>query len=263
MLELALERRGYLERLAAAPAWKRDLIDDLGDSRSTVDRALAALTDADLVERGDDGFRLTYGGHVLLETVTEAQAVGEAVAAADGALNHLPTAAPRDHRFFAGAEPTVIGEQPPAAVIGALTDVVREADRFRGASFVANDERFIDLVYERSVETGAMPLEFVVTRSLAGWMTDQYPSRVRRFADSDHFRGHVVDSLPHAFYLAERDGETTAYLGVHGPAGTFVGFVGNDTPAAVAWLEERWEATVADAVPFGTYLRREGHVPEE
>jgi DNA-binding transcriptional ArsR family regulator len=258
MLEIALERRTYLERLADGPAWKRDLIDDLGDSRSTVDRAIAALTDAGLVERTDEGFRLTYSGHVMLEAVTEARAVGETVAAADGTLNHLPTDSPRDHRFFADAELTLMVDTPPATVLRATTDVLDGADRFLGASFVANDERFVDRLYEQTVETGTMEAEFAVTGSLASWVNDRYPSRTQRFVENDHFRGYVVDSLPHAFYLAERDGETTAYIEVHAEQDNVVGFVENDAPWAVSWLRSRWDATVADAVPLGTYLRDVG-----
>ncbi|MFC7176287.1 ArsR family transcriptional regulator [Halosegnis marinus] len=62
MLELVLSRRRYLERLADAPAWKRDLIDEFDHSRSTVDRALAALTDAGLVAAGEAGYETTYSG---------------------------------------------------------------------------------------------------------------------------------------------------------------------------------------------------------
>jgi predicted transcriptional regulator len=258
MLDIARKRRAFLERLAATPAWKRDLIDDLGRSRSTVDRAVASLVDAGLVERTDAGFVTTYSGRLMLDQVREAAAVVDTVADAAGTLNHLPTDIPREGRFFDGATIVSMEERSPAAVLRGITEVASEADRFRGAAFVANDERFIDTLFGRSVEAGPLEVEFLVTEPLAAWMSDAYADRVRAIVGSDHADVHVVESLPHAFYLAERDSGTTAYLGVHGDHDNFVGYVENDSRAAVEWVAARWAAHRGAATPFERHLREAG-----
>jgi predicted transcriptional regulator len=262
MLEVAVQRQDFLGLLAEGPVHKRDLIDELGHSRSTVDRAVDSLTEAGLVERADGGFVATYSGRLLLDQVTETRAVVETVAAAGTTLNHLPTDVPRESRFFADADVVSVENNSPAEVLRGITAVLEGSERFRGASFVANDDRFIDAIYERTVERTAMEVEFLLTPSLAAWLAANYPERMRPLAKSDHLACHVIESLPQAFYLAEREGETTAYLGVHGDQGNFVGYVENDTAAAVSWVESRWTAARDGATPLARHLREAGEWPE-
>lgn len=120
MLETALARRDYLERLAEAPAWKRTLIDDLGDSRSTVDRAVETLQDVGLVERTEDGFRTTYAGRVLLDTATEASGG----AADGGAAGESSPATSADGPGFGILAALAAG----AARVGVAADRLRQRD---------------------------------------------------------------------------------------------------------------------------------------
>jgi predicted transcriptional regulator len=262
MLEVAVQRQDFLELLARGPVHKRDLIDELGHSRSTVDRAIDSLTEAGLVERVDGEFVATYSGRLLLDQLTETRAVAETVTAAGATLNHLPTDVQRESRFFVDADVVSVENSSPAEVLRGITEVLEQSDRFRGASFVANDDRFIDAIYERTVERTAMEVEFLLTPSLAAWLAANYPERMRPLARSDHLACHVIESLPQAFYLAEREGETTAYLGVHGDQGNFVGYVENDTAAAVSWVESRWTAARDGATPLAPHLREAGEWPE-
>jgi predicted transcriptional regulator len=237
MLDLALERRAYLERLAERPAWKRDLIDDLGDSRSTVDRSIEALTDAGLVAERDNGFETTYAGRVLLDTVTEATAIAEPTAAAAELADHLPDEAPRNHRFFAGGDVVSMDRTPPAVVVDRLTESLAAADRVRGAAIAPNSEQFIDVLYRRSVVEEALRMELLVPASLVPTLVENYPDRLQGSLTSEWLAIRVVDSLPFAFYLMEADGATTARLLFHGPHDNLLGYVENDREAAVEWME--------------------------
>ncbi len=237
MLDLALSRRAYLERLAEQPAWKRDLIDDLGDSRSTVDRAIAALTDVGLVEERDEGFVTTYAGRVLLDTVTEATAIAETAGAAAELARNLPADAPRDHRFFAGGEVVSTDRLPPAVVIDRITESLAAADRVRGGAVAANSEQFIELLYRRSAVEEDLRVDLLVPASLVPTLVENYPDRLEGSLRSEWLGLHVVDRLPYAFYLMTADGVTTARLLVHGPHRNLLGYVENDRPDAVEWLE--------------------------
>jgi predicted transcriptional regulator len=236
MLEIALSRRAYLERLAEGPAWKRDLIDDLGDSRSTVDRAIEALTDAGLVEEGDDGFVTTYTGRVLLDTVTEATAVAETAGAATGLARDLPADAPRNHRFFAGGAVIGTDRLPPAVVTDRITESLAAADRVRGAAVAPNSEQFIEVLYRRSAVEEELRVDLLVPASLVPTLVENYPERLEGSLQSEWLGLHVVDQLPYAFYLMTADGVTTARLLVHGPHSNLLGYVENDRADAVEWL---------------------------
>ena len=243
MLDLAFARRQYLVRLSDGPAQIRDLVDEFEHSRSTVNRAIRALEEGGLVERGADGYETTYAGRILLDTVDEAFAVAEAVEASDGVLNELPSS-PRNHRFFADAEVVTMAEESPAAVLSRLRRVAEAADRFRGASIAANDEQFVSTLYRRAVVEESLELSFVLTESVADYLAAESPGRARSVVEAG-VDVRIVSDLPFAWYLSTVDGRTTAYLAIHGDRGNFLGYAANDDPDAVEWLADlfdvRWE----------------------
>ena len=178
MFQIALARRQYLDRLADGPTRIRDLVEEVDHSRSTVNRAIRALEDEGLVERGADGYETTYSGRILLDAVDEALAVAGTVEGSNGVLDELP-ATPRNHRFFADAEVVTVDEESPATVLARMIRVAEEADRLRGASIAANDERFVSTVYRRAVVEGTLELSYVVTEAVAGYLASELPERAR------------------------------------------------------------------------------------
>lgn len=251
MLDLALARRTYLERLAEGPAWKRDLIDDLGDSRSTVDRAIETLTDAGLVVERDDGFATTYIGRVLLDTVTEATAIGETAAAATELAANLPADAPRDHRFFAGGEVVSMDRHPPARVVERITESLAAADRVRGAAIAPNSEQFIEVLYQRTVVEAELRMDLLVPEPLLPTLVERYTDRLTGSLGSERLTFHVIEDLPYAFYLMTSGETTTAQLVVHGPHDNFLGYVENDHETAVEWLEGLYTDYRSQSRPLG------------
>jgi hypothetical protein len=252
VLDLVLSRQRYLAQLATAPARKRELVDELGDSRSTVDRALRALDERGLIRRGDDGYELTYTGQVLLDTVEEAQAVASTAATASAALNEFETSVPRNYRFFAGAEVVTMDDLSPAAVLDRMHTVAEEATRLRGAAFAANDEEFIASIHRRAVVEGRLDATFVVTGRVAAYLAAE-TAWTRDVLTSAAVDVVVVPDLPFAWYLATVDGHTTAYLAIHGARDNFLGYVANDDPDAVAWLASLFDHQVARGRSLAAY----------
>lgn len=253
VLDLVFRRRRYLSRLATAPARKPELVDELDDSRSTVDRAIRALDDAGLVRRGDDGYEITYTGQLLLDAVDEARAVATTAATASAALNEFDTTVPRDPRFFAGAEVVTMEERSPAAVLERMQTVVEAATRLRGAAFAANDEEFIASVHRRAVVEERLDATFVVTDGVASYLAAETPEWARDVLTSPAIDVTVVPELPFAWYLATVDDHTTAYLAIHGARDNFIGYVANDDPDAVAWLTSLFDEQVARGRPLAAY----------
>jgi predicted transcriptional regulator len=253
VLDLAFTRRQYLVRLSDGPARIRDLVDEFEHSRSTVNRAVRALEADRLVERGADGYEATYAGQILLDTVDEAVAVAEAVEAADGVLNELPSS-PRNHRFFADAEMVTIAETSPAVVLSRLRRVAEATDRLRGASIAANDEQFVSTLYRRTVVEESLELSYVMTESVADYLAAESPERARSIVEAG-LEVNVVTDLPFAWYLSTVDGRTTAYLAIHGDKGNFLGYAANDDPDAVAWLADLFDAEREGGTSLAAYYR--------
>jgi hypothetical protein len=60
-------RRAFLAALRGGPQRKRDLVDALETSRSTVDRAVSDLAAAGLVTETHDGVKITLAGRMAVE----------------------------------------------------------------------------------------------------------------------------------------------------------------------------------------------------
>ena len=72
-LEVLLQRVEVLERLVEGPSYRRDLSDELGVSRSTIDRAVRELEELQFVENCRDGVRATAAGRNAIDHLANFQ----------------------------------------------------------------------------------------------------------------------------------------------------------------------------------------------
>lgn len=256
MLELAHSRQEYLERMLEGPAWKRDLIADLDDSRSTVDRVVGSLSEAGLVTKTDSGFVTTHTGRLMLDAVEEATAVAQTAETGSELLNHLPMDT-LNHRFLIGAEIVSMEKDSPATVLRHLSNQVRSADELRGVSITANNDEFIQMILEDTLDKGTLTVRFVITPHILRHLSEAFPERIDQLIASPNAKVSVAEDLPCAWYMTDDGDALTANLTVHGPYDNFLGFISNDHPAAVEWLEGLFEQLERDATPLAEYEHRE------
>lgn len=91
VMRLIDDRSALLRELERRPMEKRDLVEVLGCSRSTVDRAIDRLSTYHLVERREAGYALTFPGRRLLEIYTRHRARVASVTSVSGLLSTLPS----------------------------------------------------------------------------------------------------------------------------------------------------------------------------
>ena len=89
LVDVVERRLDFLERLAAEPLRKHELVDALGHSRSTVNRAIDELEATGLVAGETDGYRTTLSGRLLAEGYRELLTVADDLAAAGDVLDPL------------------------------------------------------------------------------------------------------------------------------------------------------------------------------
>jgi predicted transcriptional regulator len=248
-LRLVSRRREVLERLRGRPAWKRDLVDDLPYSRSTVDRAIADLSAESLVAKTEEGYVTTLTGRLFLDVVAEASETLAAVREAEW-LAHLPSDAPVNSDLFADAE-VVTGTSPSLAeCLDDAVEALRTADRVRGFSVADNDPRWTRTLYERSVEAETLAADVVMTEDMADYVLDAYADWVPNYRRSDALRVRVRETLPFGLYLLDHGDETRVHLFVHDDNAAIIGRVSNDTPAVVSWAESLFDRTFEAAAPL-------------
>jgi len=247
-LEVLSRRLDVLRRLREAPAHKRDLLDDLDQSRSTVDRAVDELETVDLAERGDEGVALTASGRLALEWFERFQAGFDDVVAAREVLAPLSADATVSTDLVAGSEALLSAEPAPYRPLERLHAAVRGAGHYRAALPALDDPRHVRLLYEHVVTEGE-PAELVVPPSLLRTLREEFPRRMDVLADADRFRLFVGEVPPYALSLPApaADAPPTVHVVVFDEHGGVHGTLANDDPAAVRWAEERYGAVRADA----------------
>lgn len=226
---------------------KAALVDRLGVSRSTADRAVRELSAAGFVTATQSGYHTTPSGQLAVEVYDRHTR----------RIETLAEAAP----LFAGVEgldldPAILDgvtlieatphapSRPVAAVadlIGAATHVSVYTGRFLS--------RHAQLYYDRAMETG-MTGSFVTTERVLERQATTRPGDMREAVASGRVAiRHVDRDDPVTLVLAETPSGPEMGLVVYRDD-TPSGFLGNDTPAATRWARACHDRLWAAATPF-------------
>ncbi|MFC7128277.1 helix-turn-helix transcriptional regulator [Haloferax chudinovii] len=235
---LLVRRSSFVRALAERPRDKRGLAADLDTSRSTVDRVVRDLLDAGFVERADGRYRLTCVGRCALGAYDECLDSLRGVQAARDLLSMLPTDAPLDPAFLAGASVHTSTPDIPDSAIRELFSSVESAERVYGVAPVALVGQLRPF-YETATEGGTV-VEMIIADEL-----------LDRLAAAPDSHAVITDQLRHESVTLYR-GEAPFRFGLwvtESEAGVVVytdtgvgGVARNDTEAAVEWATEQFEA---------------------
>ena len=248
-------RHEFLVALRVAPREKRTLVETLGVSRSTVDRALRELEAEGLVKRTERGYRLTAAGH-LAATLTDAMlsATSDLHAAAEPLRAASPDA-PLDLRLVSGATATEETERVRSQRLSSVLDLLMEASRAYILAPVISRPRSFDRVCEAVLDADT-DVEMVFEASLAEQLLPPNVDRVAAMIENG-FTPLVTTGVPFGLVLGETADGWETHLVTYGDDGDLRGVVSNDTPAAAAWAWETYQRFRDDAHDVTEPLRRE------
>lgn len=231
------DRYEVLDALAERARAKNELEDVLSCSRSTIDRAIRELDDANLVRYDDGAWTPTlvgrraydryesYRGH--LERLTTASTLVD-VLSPDGAI---------EEEVLNGAEAHRTDPSVPDAIVGTFLDRVRGAEAVRLVTPTI-DVGFLTRIRSHVTTDDAFELELVLSDEAFARITNSYPGPIDELSDSPGvqlFRSSVPYDF--GFWVADEDHVGIIVVADHGIAGLLV----NDAPEAVEWANERHE----------------------
>jgi predicted transcriptional regulator len=247
-------RRAFLAALRGGPQRKRELVDALETSRSTVDRAVGDLQAAGLARETDAGISITLAGRMATEIdgayqrrIDELTAGLTPLAAVDG---HIGIA----DGFLADARIEAVSPHVPDLIFDRFYDSVGDAPRLRTTVPTVLREhvvRFHDEMTTRAVEVDLVIDTRVVEALVADPETRRALEAVR---DSAQIRV-VATELPESFGVWETP--TVAGVLIYTDSGPHAMLL-NDAAAARRWARSVYEAAAAGATPIGALLGRGG-----
>lgn len=239
------ERHSYLRELIEQPRSKCNLEDELDGSRSTLDRALRDLADADLAKYENGVWKPTPLGRCSYKTREEYLNHLKSFAEAAPLFNHLSTESPVDCTFLIGADVYETDPSMPDAVMQTLLGSVEEGSDVAVATSVIVTgfaKEFYDCV--RSGESYS--LELVLPPDLFERSHTRFPALTNELLDDKNVYLHT-GSIPFDFGLWIVD---LAEAGIivfteQGIRGILV----NDTTEALDWATNQYERVKQNADP--------------
>lgn len=243
--ELVLRRSDVLRVLAEDARSKPEIVARTDNARSTVDRAVAELVEAELVARDGGCFRSTAAGEHLLDRFDEFVADANAVLEAREVLDGLEDGERLPPAVLRGAEVTVGDPSMPEMPVKRGMELLQDASHVRFCSTVQLD--IYNQVTAELLLEDRITIETIYDPGRWEVVNREYGERYQRTVDTGNVAAYVADSLPsYTLAILERPDGPTVVVATHAEYGVR-GAVLNDSPAAVAWAEERFAALRADA----------------
>lgn len=234
LLSLIGRRADLLAAILGGPATKPDLVEDLDVSRSTVDRAVRELEDADLIERTNGGIEITLLGRLSFASYLKHRREIARVMEFSDLLVHLDSSAPLPHSFLVGAD--LYRPDPPAVHrphARARTEL-EDVDRIEGLTRAITDPgvlgRFAD-----AVRDGRLEAELVMTSEVLDHLVENRGNDLERDRREGRLTLYEYDGIPFGLLVADPDSpDARALLFVY-EDGHLVGVLQNRRRQAVDW----------------------------
>ncbi|PAU84045.1 transcriptional regulator [Halorubrum salipaludis] len=233
LVEVVERRLDFLERLVEEGLRKHELVDELGHSRSTVNRAIDELEAAGLVAGETDGYRTTLTGRLLARSYRRFLTVAADVDAASETLAPLgpdvalAPAALRDADTYRAAAPD------PYRPLERLDAVLADAESVAAALPALPYPRLLDRCRRIAADGGRV--ELVLTERTYRHARERYADTLGGLAAGDGAGVSVIDAVEVGCLVA--DG--TAVLVVFDDDGGVHGVAESTDPEAVAWARDR------------------------
>ena len=237
-----VERRlDFLERLAAEPLRKHELVDALGHSRSTVNRAIDELEAAGLVAGETDGYRTTLSGRLLANSYREFLTVADDLATAGDVLDPLGADVDVSPAILRGAATYRAAAPDPYRPLEVLDDALADAEAVSAALPGFPYPRVADRL--RRVAAAGGSVDLALAERAYRHASERFADDLGAVARRDDCRIAAVDAVDAGVVAAD----DTALLLTFDGDGTLHGAAASTDPEAVAWAE----AAVDDLVDRG------------
>ncbi len=199
-LETLARRREYLETLAEGPRCKRDLVEELGDSRSTVDRAIGELLEAGFVEQPARGYVPTQSGRAALARYRSFLADAGSIVDAQPVVDAVPPEYDLPVELVADAR--VVPVDGEYELFSWVTRLVRAVEDCRIVWPQLGDSRHVRLWHDVTVR-GDTAIELLASEAVLDRLGTEFPDLGADLAAADSFSARTIESPPFGLVLAD------------------------------------------------------------
>ena len=242
VLHIARQRATILDYLRDGPFDKRELLDRVDASRSTVDRAIEQLRDHGLVRAADGGYETTLAGVLALERARAFDRDADAIEAAAPALAPLWKESAVDVAFLRDADVSLVGEEEGVRLLAAFGAAIRNTDEIRAVFPQITRPSKLETLHARA--SAGAEVDLVVSESLFDTLASTFPGWLR---DVTKGGGRIAagPAPEYALIVCGAGDEREAFLLTYDD-GRLHGVLRNDGDAA-DWADDHVASIRADA----------------
>lgn len=260
VMQLVAARLDVLE-CTRMPHDKRDLVDDLAVSRSTVDRAIRGLEVVGLVAWTTDGYVTTAPARRAIDQYRATVEVVADILAAREVLAVLSPDSPLQPALLTDSIVEFAADTPPYHLPQGVRDRIVAADRVCLYLPALATPQLLDCCQQQVIHEG-LTLDLLTGSSLYQTLSAEFPGPLSSIAGSD-CTVLVADTppdnrLPFGLLLAETEGNTTVSVITYGEQRTIHGTIHNSSAAAVQWAKKWYESVYVGATDVTDELRALG-----
>lgn len=246
-METVARRVEYLDLLGEqGPLERRDVVDALPQSGSTVDRVLTELGDAGLVEKRGGRYDATLAGRMAADQYRQYRASSRAILSRREFLAAIPDPHAPPVEVLAGSDTVLTGESGPVGPLEAVAERVHHADVVRAYLPTLINTHLLR-GWHRSVVHDGADAEVVFDPDLLSTLKGQYPGLLAEMAGTDEFSAFESTGPPYGVFLTTTGGSTTLSMVVYEDDAAVRGILTNDVPGAVEWARSELDLFVDDA----------------
>lgn len=234
LLETVARRSYVIKHLLGNSADKRDLEAAFDVSRTTIDRAIDSLSDADCVVYQDGKWEVTLLGKFAYEEYEQLSTKYRNLITAKPLLTHLPLETSLEMRVLADAEVLLAEPPAPHIPITRLEDILQYSQQIKGLSPVVLPQ-YVPLFYHQLVERGTNT-DLIFHAELVEYLWTNHRDEMEAIVQADNGTvWNIGQKPPFGLVLVDKE---ILWFAVYGDDGGLKGTIINDSEATVTWATE-------------------------
>jgi len=252
IISLLTKREPILRAVDADGIGKRELVEQLLVSRSTVDRGIRELETAGLLSRSAEGYQRTLLGELLLSEYDRLATQTESLLAGQELLADLSPSFALEPIVFEEATIVTPSQHAPQQPISAFCSLITEA-RWTQTVFPAVFPQVVDQWVELCDEE-MIRADIVLTEPVVSTLVSAHSGSLRQLLAEPRLALHQAELPPDCgFVVAESESTATAGVVVLDERGGARAFIETDADEAVSWIRERINDHLMQSEPLSEH----------
>lgn len=232
ILDVVLKRQNILEFICQEKPYKRTLVENLSESRPTIDRAVRELEDHDLVKRVDGVCKPTYTGKTAYELCEEFRNSFQILKETSTELSSLPPDAGLDKSIFLGGSVFHPPDSAPYETIQSIDEDIGNGEKIVAATEVLTP--YIDQILRQGADNKE-DITLFLSNSVLDVLLKNQPDTIIPHIESCKAIYKGIELPQYSLFLID---DEILYTGIYSRTNHLSTVIRNTNPQVIRWAKK-------------------------